>query len=66
MKRIDKIVRSVLLMLLGAMIYGFISSAAEVYGSRGNGNIGGEVLILPLMAGRSERTSINNGAYAPP
>lgn len=51
MKRIDKIVRSVLLMLLGAMIYGFISSAAEVYGSRGNGNIGGEVLILPLMVG---------------
>lgn len=51
MKRIDKIVRSVLLMLLGAMIYGFISSAAEVYGSRGNGNIGGEALILPLMIG---------------
>ncbi len=51
MKRIDKIVRSVLLMLLGAMIYGLISSAAEVYGSRGNGNIGGEALILPLMIG---------------
>lgn len=51
MKRIDKIVRSVLLMLLGAMIYGLIFSAAEVYGSRGNGNIGGEALILPLMIG---------------
>lgn len=51
MKRIDKIVRGVLLMLLGAMIYGFISSAAEVYGSRTNGNIGGEVLVLPLMVG---------------
>lgn len=51
MKRIDKIVRSVLLMLLGAMIYGLISSAAEVYGSRGNGNIGGDALILPLMIG---------------
>ena len=51
MKRIDKIVRSVLLMLLGAMIYGFIFSAAEVYGSRANGNIGGEALVLPLMVG---------------
>ena len=51
MKRIDKIVRSVLLMLLGAMIYGFVSSAAEVYGSRMNGNIGGETLVLPLMVG---------------
>lgn len=51
MKRIDKIVRSVLLMLLGAMIYGFISSAAEVYGSSTNGNIGGEALVLPLMVG---------------
>lgn len=51
MKRIDKIVRSVLLMLLGAMIYGFVSSAAEVYGSRTNGNIGGEAFVLPLMIG---------------
>lgn len=51
MKRIDKIVRSILLMLLGAMIYGLISSAAEIYGSRTNGNIGGEALILPLMVG---------------
>ena len=51
MKRIDKIVRSVLLMLLGAMIYGFISSAAEIYCSRTNGNIGGEALVLPLMVG---------------
>lgn len=51
MKRIDKIVHSILLMLLGAMIYGFVSSAAEVYGSRGNGNIGGEALVLPLMIG---------------
>lgn len=51
MKRIDKIVRSVLLMLLGAMIYGFVSSAAEVYGSRMNGNVGGEDLVLPLMIG---------------
>lgn len=51
MKRIDKIVRSVLLMLLGAMIYGFVSSAAEVYGSRTNGNIGGEALVLPLIVG---------------
>lgn len=47
----DKIVRSIILMLLGAMIYGFIGAALEVYGSRSAGNIGGEVLVLPLMAG---------------
>lgn len=51
MKMIDKIVRSILLMLLGAMIYGLISSAAEIYGSRTNGNVGGEALILPLIIG---------------
>ena len=51
MKKLDKIVSSILLMLLGAMIYGFISSAAEVHGSRTNGNIGGEALVLPLMVG---------------
>ncbi|MGN1137109.1 MAG: hypothetical protein ACI4SF_12930 [Oscillospiraceae bacterium] len=49
MKKLDKIVRSVLLMLLGAMIYGFIGAAAEFYGSRTPGNIGGEVFVLPLM-----------------
>ena len=50
MKKLDKIVRSILLMLLGAMIYGFIGAAAEVYGSRTPGNIGGEAFVLPLMA----------------
>ncbi|MGN1305333.1 MAG: hypothetical protein ACI4YB_09900 [Oscillospiraceae bacterium] len=50
MKKLDKIVRSILLMLLGAMIYGFIGAAAEAYGSRTPGNIGGEVFVLPLMA----------------
>lgn len=50
MKKLDKIVRSVLLMLLGAMIYGLVCSAAEIYGSRTNGNIGGEAFVLPLMA----------------
>lgn len=49
MKRLDKIVRSILLMLLGAKIYGFIEAAVEVYGCRADGNVGGEVLILPLM-----------------
>lgn len=51
MKRLDKIVRSILLMLLGAMIYGFAEAAAKVYGGRINGNIGGEALILPFMVG---------------
>lgn len=51
MKKLDKIVRSILLMLLGAMIYGFVEAAAEAYGGRTNGNIGGEALILPLMVG---------------
>ncbi|MBP1560391.1 MAG: hypothetical protein J6C96_04000 [Oscillospiraceae bacterium] len=50
MKKIDKIVRSILLMLLGAMIYGFIEAAAEAYGSRTSGNIGGEAFVIPLMA----------------
>lgn len=51
MKKLDKIVRSVLLMLLGAMIYGFIGAAAEAYGSRTPGNVGGEIFVLPLMIG---------------
>ncbi len=51
MKRLDKIVRSILLMLLGAMIYGFAEAVAEAYGGRANGNIGGEALILPFMLG---------------
>ena len=46
-----KICRGVILFMLGAMTYGFIGEALEVYGSRSAGNIGGEVLILPLMAG---------------
>ena len=48
---LDKIVRSIILMLLGAMIYGFGGAALEAYGSRLAGNIGGEALVLPLMAG---------------
>lgn len=51
MKKLDKIVCGILLMLLGALIYGFIEAAAEVYGSRAAGNFGGEVFVLPLMAG---------------
>lgn len=51
MKKLDKIVRSILLMLLGAMTYGFVEAAVEAYGGRTNGNIGGEALILPFMVG---------------
>lgn len=50
-ERFNNIVRGIILMLLGAMMYGFISEAAAVYGSRSAGNIGGEALILPLFAG---------------
>ncbi len=51
MRKTDKIVRSVILMLLGAMIYGFLGAAAEAYGSRSPGNVGGEILVLPMIAG---------------
>ena len=49
--RLHRIVRDVIIFLLGAMIYGFIGAAVEAYGGRTAGNFGGEVLILPLMAG---------------
>lgn len=51
MKRFDRAVRSIILMLLGAMIYGFIGAAVEAYGSRSPGNVGGEAFVLPLMLG---------------
>ena len=50
-EKLGNIIRGIILMLLGAMMYGFISEAAAVYGSRTAGNIGGEALILPLFAG---------------
>lgn len=46
-----EIVRDVILLALGAMMYGFIGAALETYGSRAAGNIGGEAFVLPLMAG---------------
>lgn len=49
--RLHKIVRDVIIFLLGAMIYGFIGEAVKIASSREIGNFGGEVLILPLMAG---------------
>ena len=49
--RLHKIVRDIIIFLLGAMIYGFISEAVRIYSSREVGNIGGEVFVLPLMAG---------------
>lgn len=49
--RLHKIVRSVILLALGACMYGFIGEAIRVYSSREVGNFGGEVLVLPLMAG---------------
>ena len=49
--RLRKIVRDIIILLLGAMIYGFIGAALQAYGNRSAGNIGGEVLVLPLMIG---------------
>lgn len=49
--RRHEIVRDVILIALGAMMYGFIGAALEAYGSRAAGNIGGEAFVLPLMAG---------------
>ena len=49
--RLHKIVRDIIILLLGAMIYGFIGEAVRIASSREVGNFGGEVLILPLMAG---------------
>ena len=48
---LDKIVRSIILMLLGAMIYGFVEAALEAYGSRLAGNIGGEIFVIPMILG---------------
>lgn len=49
--RRHEIVRDMILLALGAMMYGFIGAALEAYGSRAAGNIGGEAFVLPLMAG---------------
>lgn len=49
--RLHKIVRDVIILLLGAMIYGFMVEAVKISASREVGNFGGEVFILPLMAG---------------
>lgn len=49
--RRHEIVRDIILLALGAMMYGFIGAALEAYGSRAAGNIGGEAFVLPLMAG---------------
>lgn len=47
----SNIVRDLILLALGACLYGFGNAALEVYGSRAAGNIGGEAFVLPLMAG---------------
>lgn len=49
--RKHEIVRDVILLALGACLYGFIGAALEAYSSRAAGNIGGEAFVLPLMAG---------------
>lgn len=49
--RRHEIVRDIILLALGACLYGFCGAALEAYRSRAAGNIGGEVFVLPLMAG---------------
>lgn len=49
--RRNEIVRDVILLALGACMYGFVGAALEAYGSRTAGNIGGEAFVPPLMAG---------------
>ena len=49
--RRHEMVRDIILLALGACLYGFCGAALEAYGSRPAGNIGGEVFVLPLMAG---------------
>ena len=51
MTRSALITKYIILMLIGAMIYGFIGEAAKIYASRSAGNIGGEILVIPLMIG---------------
>jgi len=49
--RKHRIVRDIILLALGACLYGFFGAAAEVYGSRSAGNFGGEVFVIPLFIG---------------
>ncbi len=49
--RKHEIVRDIILLALGACLYGFIGAAAEACGSRSAGNFGGEVLVIPLFIG---------------
>lgn len=49
--RKHEIVRDLILLALGACLYGFVGAALEAYGSRELGNVGGEIFVLPLMAG---------------
>ncbi len=51
MKRSALITKYIILMLIGAMMYGLIEETTAVYASRSAGNIGGEALVLPLMIG---------------
>ncbi|MCM1330965.1 MAG: hypothetical protein NC253_16210 [Ruminococcus sp.] len=49
--KLRRAVRDVILLALGACLYGFTVEAVKVSASRADGNFGGEVLVLPLMAG---------------
>lgn len=49
MKKADKIIKFIIVFLLGFSTYGFIGAAAEAYKNRADGNIGGEILIIPLI-----------------
>ncbi len=49
--RKHEIVRDIILLALGACLYGFVGAAMEVCGSRSAGNFGGEIFVIPLFAG---------------
>ncbi len=49
--RKHEVVRDVILLALGACLYGFLGAAAEACGSRSAGNFGGEVFVIPLFIG---------------
>lgn len=49
MKKADKVVKFVIVFLLEFSTYGFIGAAVEAYKNRSDGNVGGEILIIPLI-----------------
>ncbi len=49
--RKQHVVLDVILLALGACLYGDLGAAEEACGSRSAGNFGGEVFVIPLFIG---------------